>query len=284
MRAALDVLADLALIRMDPTGALTRVVRPQAGLTALLTKVEAEAAVRRRQIEATRSAIASIVAAHGDQDPIIEGRRLAGLETVRDRLTELAYSANTECLSFTTGGGQSPDTIEAEGHLNEVALKRGVQIRNVYQDSFRNDPATVAHARRMARLGGRSRTTPTVPMRMVIVDREVALIPIDPADTRLGALEVQSAGVLAGLVALFEQVWNIGTAFGDQMPVDEHGLTPQERELLQLLAAGHTDESAARKLAMSVRSVQRMMTSLTERLGAASRFQAGVNANRCGWV
>ncbi len=284
VREALDVLADLALIRLDPSGAQARVVRPQAGLTALLVKVEAEVAVRQRQIEATRAAIASIAAAHEDQAPAVEGRRLEGLETVRDRLAELAYTARRECLSFTTGGGQSEDTIEAERPLNQSALERGVRIRNLYQDSFRNDPATLAYARWMASVGGQSRTTPTVPMRMVIVDREIALVPLNPADPRQGALELHSAGVIAALVALFEQVWSTGTPFGGEMPVDENGLTPQERELLQLLADGHTDESAARKLALSARSVQRMMTSLTVRLGAASRFQAGVNANRRNWV
>lgn len=121
-------------------------------------------------------------------------------------------------------------------------------------------------------------------MRMVIVDRQTALVPIDPADPRLGALELNSPGVVAGLVALFEQVWQAATPFGEGTPIDQHGLTPQEGELLRLLSAGHTDESAARKLAVSLRSVQRMMTGLTERLEAASRFQAGVNASRRGWV
>lgn len=56
------------------------------------------------------------------------------------------------------------------------------------------------------------------------------------------------------------------------------------RSLLELLAEGHTDESAGRKLAVSTRSVQRTMTVLTQRLGAGSRFQAGVEATRKGWV
>ncbi|MEH1056399.1 LuxR C-terminal-related transcriptional regulator [Micromonospora sp. CPCC 206171] len=282
--AALDVLADLALIRLAPQRDQARVVRPQAGLMALLAKVEADVAVRQRQVEATRAAIAAIATAHDDQHQAAEGRVLDGIESVRDRLAELAHSARTECLSFTTGGAQAPDTIQAEAPLNQQALQRGVRIRNVYQDSFRNDPATLAHARLMAGLGGQSRTTPTLPMRMVIVDREIALVPIDPGNSRQGALELRSPGVIAGLIALFEQVWHSATPFGERTAADDQGLTPQERELLRLLAAGHTDESAARKLAVSVRSVQRMMTSLTERLGAASRFQAGVQAASRGWV
>lgn len=284
VREALNVLADLALIQLDTAGDNARLVRPQAGLQALLAKVEADVALRQRQIEATRAAITAIATAHESHEHEVQGRALDGLDAVRERLIELAHNARSECLSFTTGRGQRPDTMEAEGSLNQVALGRGVRIRNVYQDSFRNDPATLAHARWMASLGSQSRTAPTLPMRMVIVDRELALVPADPTDPARGALELRSPGVIAGLVALFDQVWHTAQPLGEEESPDEQGLTAQERELLRLLAAGNTDESAARKLSISLRSVQRMMTSLTERLEAASRFQAGVQATRRGWV
>lgn len=284
VREALNVLADLALIQLDTAGDNARMVRPQAGLQALLAKVEADVALRQRQVEATRAAITAIATAHESHEQEVQGRALNGLDAVRERLIELAHNARSECLSFTTGRGQRPDTMEAEGSLNQVALGRGVRIRNVYQDSFRNDPATLAHARWMASLGSQSRTAPTLPMRMVIVDRELALVPADPTDPARGALELCSPGVVAGLVALFDQVWHTAQPLDEEAFPDERGLTAQERELLRLLAAGNTDESAARKLSISLRSVQRMMTSLTERLDAASRFQAGVQATRRGWV
>lgn len=283
-RDALDVLAELALVRTDLGAGSMQVVRPQAGLGALLARVEAEIAVRQSQIEATRATVAAIASAYDERSHYTDGQRLEGLDTVRDRLAELARTASTECLSFSTSSGQRPDTIEAEKPLNQAALARGVSIRNVYQGSFRNDPATLAHARWMASLGGQSRTAPTLPMRLVIVDREVGLVPIDPIDTRQGALELRAPGVIAGLVALFEQVWQTANPFGEQAPVDTHGLNPKEHELIRLLAAGHTDEAAARKLAVSLRSVQRMMTNLTERLGTTSRFQAGFQASQRGWI
>ncbi|MEV6971500.1 LuxR family transcriptional regulator [Hamadaea sp. NPDC051192] len=282
VRAALDRLADLALVR--PSGQGLRAIRPKVGLTALLAQAEAEIAERQRQIEATRATIAGIAAAYDDSDQYELATRLDGLDAVRERLTELARTTRFECLSFTTGAAQTPDTMEAEKPLNQVALESGVEMRNVYQESFRNDPGTLAHARWMASLGSRSRTVATLPMRLVIIDREIAIVPIDPSDGAVGALELRSPGVVAGLVALFEQVWHSGTPFGDVPPVDANGLLPQERDLLRLLAAGHTDESAARKLAISLRGVQRLMTTLTTRLGSASRFQAGVEAARRGWV
>ncbi|RKR86657.1 regulatory LuxR family protein [Micromonospora pisi] len=282
VRQALDRLIDLALVRASDEG--LRAVRPQAGLMSLLARAEAAIAARQQEIEATRAAIISIAGEfqdHGSADVVI---RLEGVDAVRDRLAELAREAERECISFSSGGAQTPDTIEAEKPLNQLALERGVSIRDVYQESFRNDPGTLEHACWMAQLGGHCRTVPTLPMRLVIVDRRTALVPIDPSDSRAGAIEIHSPGVVASLVALFEQVWESGRPFGEAPARDDHGLTTQERQLLKLLAAGHTDDSAARKLAVSTRSVQRMMTALTERLAVVSRFQAGVEASRKGWL
>lgn len=64
VRVALDVLADLALVRIDSAGKQVRAIRPQLGLTALLARVEAEVATRQRQIDATRAAIDVIANMH----------------------------------------------------------------------------------------------------------------------------------------------------------------------------------------------------------------------------
>ena len=53
-------------------------------------------------------------------------------------------------------------------------------------------------------------------------------------------------------------------------------LTPRERELIALLAEGHTDLTAARHLAISPRSVTNILRSLMDRLGVENRFQLGL--------
>lgn len=282
---ALDELAELELVRRtsDAPGQV-RVMSPHAGLTLLLARAEADVKRRQQEIESTRAAIAAIAAEYDrsrERDVMI---RLESLVDVRERLRELALTAKHECLSFSPGAAHNIDAMEASKPLNQNALERGVAIRAVYQDSFRNDVATHAYAQWLTLLGGQMRTVPTVPMQLVIVDREVAMLPIDPGDPRHGAVEVHSPGVVAALCALFDETWARGTPFGDVAPTDERGLTPQERELVRLLAEGHTDESAGRKLGLSKRSVQRMMADLMARLEAESRFQSGVNAARRGWL
>jgi len=121
-------------------------------------------------------------------------------------------------------------------------------------------------------------------MQLVIVDRNVAILPISPADPAVGALEVHNPGLLVALSALFEQVWNLGTPLNAEVVRNAQGLSPHEQEILNLLAMGHTDDSVARRLGLSVRTVRRTIAEVTDRLDATSRFQAGVRAAHNGWV
>lgn len=54
--------------------------------------------------------------------------------------------------------------------------------------------------------------------------------------------------------------------------------------MLRLLSLGATDEFAAAQLGISVRTVRRMVAQIMNRLGARSRFQAGVKAADRGWL
>ena len=54
--------------------------------------------------------------------------------------------------------------------------------------------------------------------------------------------------------------------------------------LLQQLAAGAQDEQIARRLGVSLRTVRRRGADLMSELGAESRFQAGVEAAKRGWI
>jgi LuxR family transcriptional regulator of spore coat protein len=53
-------------------------------------------------------------------------------------------------------------------------------------------------------------------------------------------------------------------------------LSERERELIALLADGHTDVAAAEHLGISPRSVTNILRSLMDRLGVENRFQLGL--------
>ncbi|WP_406498915.1 LuxR C-terminal-related transcriptional regulator [Streptomyces sp. NBC_00846] len=285
VREALDELASLELLKPSAQEAgVLRPVSPTVGLTALLANAEAQAATQQARVESTRAAIASIAAEHDHPYDHDRALRLEGLDAVRARLEVLQRATEFECLSLNPGGAHRPDARQAATPLNEEALRRGVTIRAVCRESFRNDADTLEYARWLTGHGGHMRTVPTVPIQMIVVDRKAAIVPLDPAAPRAGALEIHTPGTVSALCALFEQVWEHGIPFGEESPTDLNGCTPTERSLLQIIAAGDTDETAARQLGVSLRTVRRMMSSLMERLEAGSRFQAGLNAAKRGWL
>lgn len=59
------------------------------------------------------------------------------------------------------------------------------------------------------------------------------------------------------------------------------GLDRDETEVLNQLALGCTDSTAAHRLGISVRTLRRRVRNAMEKLGARSRFQAGMRYERC---
>ncbi|UUU37677.1 helix-turn-helix transcriptional regulator [Streptomyces sp. NBC_00162] len=289
VRDALDRLADLRLLRAsrDVLG-IMRPVSPELGLEMLLRRQEEELLRRRLELELSKAAAARAIAEYADlrpATPAADTQRLVGLDAIQATLEILARDVSGECLSVMPGGAQSQASLDASRPLDETAMSRGISLLTLYQDSVRHDPATLAYARWMTERGGMVRTCPTLPPRMLVFDRKVAVIPIDPADTKRGALCTREAGIVASLVALFEQTWNSAVPLGADRSKDaQSGLTASEQELLRLLACGLTDEVAGRRLGISARSVRRQMAGLMERLDASSRFEAGLKAAQHGWL
>ncbi|GGY42743.1 LuxR family transcriptional regulator [Streptomyces omiyaensis] len=291
LRECLDDLVDLELLRpsRDSPGML-RAVSPETGFEAILRRQEVELLRRQQELAHSKEAVARTVAAYAADRPASgagDAERLIGLDAIQSRLERLSRDLTEECCSIEPGGAQSQASLDAARPLDERALARGVSLRTIYQDSARNDPATFAYARWHTENGGQIRTCPETPPRMLVFDGRIAVVPIDPANTRLGALCTSAPGIVAPLLALFEQTWEVAVPLGADHRAgrdDAGGLSPAEQSLLKLLAGGLTDEAAGKRLGVSVRTVRRQMAALMERLEAASRFEAGLKAAQRGWL
>ncbi|MFD4410133.1 LuxR C-terminal-related transcriptional regulator [Streptomyces sp. NPDC058476] len=290
VRRALDRLAELRLLResAQAQGAL-RPVSPKVGLGMLLQRQE-DALLRWQQqlAEGQEAALrlADELSDSGGEDGSHGVELLEGLDAIQMRLEELAHGCSSECLSLMPGGAQSAVSLEASRPLDEALMARGVSVLTLYQDSVRNDRPTLTYARWLTEHGGEVRTAAVLPVRMVMFDRRVALLPVDPENTKRGALQVTGPGLVGPLVQLFDQTWSRSAPFGTPRDGEsgEGEPTKQEAALLGLLAQGLTDELAARRLGLGVRTVRRTMADLMGRLGARSRFEAGVRAARREWV
>ncbi|MCX4801332.1 LuxR C-terminal-related transcriptional regulator [Streptomyces sp. NPDC058682] len=281
---ALEDLGQLMLVRAssEHPGQM-RAVDPDIGLADIVARQEAELAARQVQLAASRAAVTRMVADRAEQRSA-HGERLLGMDAIQNRLERLGRAAHTEIIGVQPGI-QNPDDLNAGRDHDLAALVRGVAMRTLYQDHSRRHTHIVAYGHTLISHGGEVRTAPTIPQRMVIIDRTHALLPIDPTNTRKGALHVTEPGIVTALLELFEQAWNTAVPLGATRPDDPRtGLTDHERELLRLLGTGLTDEAAGQRLGLTDRTIRRQVASIMERLGAASRFEAGIKAAQRGWL
>ena len=288
---AWDRLTELDLVRElgDGTG-LRRAISPELGLEYLLARQQAEFAEHRQRIAASRAAASRLISEYaGLQQPATghaSVEHLNGVDQIRARLAQLTNDVQSEVMAFVPDGAQTRENMAASRPLNERLLKRGVVMRTIYVDSVRNSPATVEHANWLTSQGGQVRTVATLPTRMTIIDRKTALIPVNSEDSSAGAVALTGHGTLTALCTLFDTTWEGAQPLGEACPSrgDDERPSRQELAALRLLAEGHTDEGIAKRLGVSHRTARRIATVLMERLGARSRFEAGVRAVRSGWL
>ncbi|MGW0771827.1 LuxR C-terminal-related transcriptional regulator [Streptomyces sp. NPDC002676] len=288
IRQSLDMLSELALIRpsCDQHGAF-HAVSPDVGLELLMARQREELAAQQQRIEASRVAAAQLIAEFAHLHPSISRPgvdQMVGLDEIRDRIAALARHLRTEIMTFAPGGGHKPESIEASKPHDQNLLERGIRMRTVYLDSVRNDQRTVAYVNWLAERGGEVRTVGSLPIRMILFDRATAVIPVSSDDTAAGAVVLTGEGMLTALCALFENVWVGAQPLSRVAARDDRGLSAQNATVVRLLAEGYTDEAIAKRLGVSPRTARRLATELMERLGARSRFEAGVRAVQQGWL
>ncbi|MGY0024880.1 helix-turn-helix transcriptional regulator [Streptomyces sp. cg35] len=285
-REALDRLSKLALIRQSSAHeSQVRAVNPLLGLEALLAQQQAELAAHQQRVEASRAVVAETIAQFAHQYAPGAGSGfhfLSGVDAIREHLEILTDRVQEEFLTFAPGGPQTAENMAASRPLNLRLLGRGVRMRTVYLDSIRRDAATVAHAEWLVSQGAHVRTTPTLPNRLILIDRQTALIAADSQNTGAGAVVIDNPGTIALIHALFETVWQSGQLIGTRPERVPEALTTHQTEVLRLMAQGLTDDAIAHHLGVSARTVRRTMAQLLTVLDARSRFQAGVQAVRRG--
>lgn len=206
--------------------------------------------------------------------PLGDGlRHLPSRAAARCRMAELVATARHEHLAMNTERSFEQEATRSAAPLDRELLSRGVRMRVLGLHPADLDPL-VPHGRRPPERMPDYRQTAAVPMKLIVVDRLVALFPVDPHDFGRGYLEVAQQPVVGALVSLFERHWNLAPlprTWACPTP-----LSPREERLIALLAAGHTDETAARHLRISSRSVTGILRALMDRLGVQNRFQLGL--------
>jgi DNA-binding CsgD family transcriptional regulator len=167
------------------------------------------------------------------------------------------------------------------------ALQRGARIRTIYTDTVYSDATGIGFIRDTVRAGCEARTVTYLPAAnhpaSMIIGEHVAVFAVSGGDSGCCCWSIHHGDDrVAAHLGCLEDLWR--TAAPVEADPSASGLTPMERRILRQLCRGAKDESAARMLGISVRTYRRHVTALCIRLGASSRFEAGVNAAHAGLV
>lgn len=248
----------------------------ETALDALL--LPAEQALRRAREAATElAALFRASRAEGRVTGPVEV--VTGREEVSRCFLRLQESAVREVCHF-----DRPPYVHAVGNPAEPSvLARGVLWRAIYHPDSLDCPGALTEIRKLIALGEQARVLADVPFKMYLVDGRVGMLALDDDTATVRAAVVHPSTLLDALVMVFESCWARATPL-DGVAGDEPTLSNEDRQLLVLLAAGVKDEAIARQMGLSVRTLRRRMRRLLDLLGAQTRFQAGMQAARRGWI
>ncbi|MCA6091228.1 helix-turn-helix transcriptional regulator [Streptomyces sp. SCA3-4] len=181
-----------------------------------------------------------------------------------------------------------PYSGTSDHYLDQEALQRrrmasGVVYRTIYHGSVCQDPIAGPNMARMVEAGEQARTLDDPPMKLAISDDELAVVTL-AADDHSGvvSLLIRPSGLFLALSNVFESLWRLAvpvSVAGNDAQIDA-----RDRQILTMMASGATDDAIARRLGLGRRTVVRRVSTLLARLGATTRFQAGVQAARRGWL
>ncbi|GAA3510557.1 LuxR C-terminal-related transcriptional regulator [Actinocatenispora rupis] len=256
---------------------------PDARCTAVAPDLAVELLARRQEehVRQARAAVEPMLTryrqAAGSADPV---EVVTGTEQVALRYEQLVRCARREILGF----DKPPYVRPVRDLAMELAtLGQRVRFRAVYARAALTGPGRLSDVDTLKNAGEQARIMPDLPFKLIIVDRRWAMVPISEGTEAERAMVLRPCSLFDALLATFDAYWERAVPFGDTRSRGAGGdLSDPDRQLLALLATGLTDERIAAHLGLGLRTVQRRVRGLMDRLGAGNRFQAGLQAARGG--
>ncbi|MHC0429345.1 LuxR C-terminal-related transcriptional regulator [Streptomyces sp. O3] len=199
-----------------------------------------------------------------------------GDEPISQALEAAVDQCRQELLTAQPGGSR-PDAHLASALQRDMRLlSRGVVQRTLYQHTVRSHQPTLNYIAQVTEAGAEVRTLTEVFERLIICDREVAFLPISD-DRSTAALELRHPAVVRYLANSFNRDWRRGVAVVSGRPQNRSTLVASDiqRTILRGVISGETDESIARRLGLSRRSVAEHVRKISAQLGSSSRAQLG---------
>jgi sugar-specific transcriptional regulator TrmB len=253
---------------------------PDIAIEAILSRREDELRRARAEIERLQQRATE---AAGKRRQMIE--LITTHEAERHVFEQIQHAARHELIFLARppiliAGPEQPSETQVD------AIARGVRYRSIADRAFLALPGVVGRIRADMEAGEEVRVVSELPFKMVMADRNVALIPLNLERPDSPSLLVRSSALLDALYSMFELLWEraapIAVTQGNTLQIGEPGthLPVEADRLIPLLAAGLNDKAIAFELGISASTLTRRITEIMHRLDAQTRFQLGWLAAR----
>lgn len=279
----LESLRAAGLVSRSRTGEQYTAVDPRTAVRTLADRTAS-------RLDTVRSAIPRLAEVYEQAEsahvPTAHVRVVHGAAAIGAWYTRLQHEATEEFLQF----DRPPYVLAEENPVEPHVLARGVVWRVVYATEALERPGAWTEMRYAMAQGERARIAPTVPTKLAVADRRIALVSPTLDPQRPTAVVIEDRALIDVLCTAFEAVWEEAVEIPaasddlDDAAPSRRGPTRDDLVFLALLASGAKDETIARELGIADRTLRRRTSDLLRRLGASSRFQAGVQASRRGWI
>jgi sugar-specific transcriptional regulator TrmB len=275
-RAALELLVELGLVRLDEETGRYHPVDPAAVQSQVVVPLGVQGAELIAESGRWADAFSELgqifrTSPRAAVSPITE---IHGLDNINNFLHAAVNDSRLELLTAQPHGRRPATTLAVAENRDVRALKRGVKMRTLYQHSARHSPATREYVADIIAHGAQVRTLDEFFRRLIVIDRQVAVVPA--SDNHHVAIAIRDRSLVAYLVDIFERAWERAQPFNVTGSQVERNIAADVRAMtIRLLVEGHSDPTSAKRLGVSTRTYAGYIAALKEEYGVQTRFQLG---------
>lgn len=280
----LDELAARGLLKPGKTPNTWDAVPPDVALTAAAGRLERRAADTRELAYELSRIYQQVRATYASDRHGI--RSLGSLQELDNAINDVVTRAERDIRLLRNPSPHTSLAFRAEQPSDRRRLVSAqghpLRCRCVYDARTLELPGGGAVVLARVEAGEEARFLTPLPISVTIADEEIAVLDLTSYDSSaVGSMVITERRLVAALNAIVDTFWQLAVPMSGPAisELDERG-----HRVLRLLAAGATDAAIAEQVGISQRTVERRVRALMEQLGVTTRFQAGVQAARRGWL
>jgi hypothetical protein len=187
------------------------------------------------------------------------------------------------CAAMDMDTWSQPDARAAISSRMRPAIAAGLVVRKLYTPAALTNGVQRGHLLEVAAVGAHVRICASgLPHETIIIDRQVMILAGERVAGDREFTVTTSPMLIEGVYALFHATWDAAATLGACLDRELPRIGLDGRVILQAMGAGLTDEVAARRVGVSLRTYRRRVAELMKLLESDSRFQAGVRAGELG--